>query len=185
MKLATGNANCKIWEEKCRALNKDCENASPNGPPNAGKVLTVPFKKFENIPPAANEALILPVGSQSGGGGGGGVVNVPQPSSAPTTTWATRPSAAGPTKAPAPATTTKASAVNAGGPGKDSDDKPYDYNAGIKHTNPVQPATPSSGKPAPKPHVKPCSRKHKRRHAKRVGVSRHQGQHRQLSGGHL
>lgn len=32
-----GQSGCKAWDEKCKAIGKDCENRNFNGPPNHGQ----------------------------------------------------------------------------------------------------------------------------------------------------
>lgn len=53
---ATGDANCKIWEAKCTAMDNACNAGNFNGPPNAGKDLTPPFAS-PNVPALAVETL--------------------------------------------------------------------------------------------------------------------------------
>lgn len=45
---ATGNAGCKIWQDKCKDINAQCTAMNFNGPPNKGKVLT-PVKKSIDV----------------------------------------------------------------------------------------------------------------------------------------
>lgn len=50
----TGSTNCKIWEDKCQAINDQCNAGNFKGPPNYMKVLT-PAAKTIDVP-AAEEA---------------------------------------------------------------------------------------------------------------------------------
>jgi hypothetical protein len=45
---ATGNAGCKLWQEKCKDINAQCTAMNFNGPPNKGKILT-PAKKSIDV----------------------------------------------------------------------------------------------------------------------------------------
>ncbi|PZD43468.1 Glyco-hydro-61 domain containing protein [Pyrenophora tritici-repentis] len=62
---ATGNAGCKIWQDKCTDINNKCTAGQWTGPPNKGKVLT-PVKKTVDV------GLILGGGSYGGNGDGYG-----------------------------------------------------------------------------------------------------------------
>ncbi|CAE7201319.1 hypothetical protein PTNB73_05924 [Pyrenophora teres f. teres] len=82
---ATGNAGCKIWQDKCTDINNKCTAGQWTGPPNKGKVLT-PVKKTVDV------GLVL-----GGGSSGGGYAAKPETSAAPA------PVPAKQTPAPAPA----------------------------------------------------------------------------------
>ncbi|RMZ72728.1 endoglucanase B [Pyrenophora seminiperda CCB06] len=56
---ATGNAGCKIWQDKCKDINAKCTAGDWTGPPNKGKVLT-PVKKTVDV------GLVLGGDSSSG-----------------------------------------------------------------------------------------------------------------------
>jgi hypothetical protein len=63
----TGNKNCILWQDKCKAINAECEAYKFVGPPNKGKVLT-PVKK------AIDVGKIMPTS-------GGGIIDAPAPKS--------------------------------------------------------------------------------------------------------
>jgi len=73
---ATGNAGCKIWQDKCTDINNKCTAGEWTGPPNKGKVLT-PVKKSVDVGPV--------LGGGSSGGDGGNYAAQPESSAAPTT----------------------------------------------------------------------------------------------------
>ncbi|KAI4961835.1 hypothetical protein J4E86_000864 [Alternaria arbusti] len=67
---ATGNAGCKLWQEKCKDINAQCTAMNFNGPPNKGKILT-PEKKSIDV------GKIMAVN-------GGGIVDAPAPKTSST-----------------------------------------------------------------------------------------------------
>ncbi|KAA6406699.1 MAG: hypothetical protein FRX48_09422 [Lasallia pustulata] len=65
----TGDADCKIWDEKCQGMDDACNAGNFYGPPNAGKDLTPPFES-PNVPALAVETMST-YGAQATGASGG------------------------------------------------------------------------------------------------------------------
>lgn len=67
---ASGSANCRVWEAKCKGIQDACAAGKFDGPPAAGeKLAAVEAKVPGSIPPAANNGTS---GEEGGGGSAGG-----------------------------------------------------------------------------------------------------------------